>query len=194
MKKILFTLTVLLTVSGYSQKTYFIEGKDTTFCQKVDYKLTIQSYLKSIDYTDLEGQSWKIKGRKNLKDVTTFCQNGIIIDKIPQKAHKPKGYVKWVKRVVDGKLKLYYYHNEFTVSNFGSGFNNGHSTTSSITKFFIKMPDGTFYDVRKNRDLKKHIIPYLKQCNAFNSAYNGDFSHDYDSFSKLVVLYNSVCK
>lgn len=194
MKKILLTLIVLSVVNGYSQKTYFIEGKDTTFCQKIDYKLTVQSYLKSINYTDLNGKDFEIKGRKNLEDVMTFCKYGVITDKIPQKANKPKGYVKWVQRVVDGKLKLYYYHNEFTVSNFGSSFNNGHPTTSSITKFFIKMPDGTFYDIRKNRDLKKHIIPYLKQCDAFNSAYNGDFISDYENFTKMIVLYNSVCK
>ncbi|WP_395052995.1 hypothetical protein [Flavobacterium sp.] len=150
--------------------------------------------MSSIDYTDMEGKTVELKGKKNLTDVTSFYMNGNVIDKIPQKANKPKSYVKWARRVVDGKLKVNYYYNGMSVNNMGTGFMGGVNTNSSITKFFIKMPDGTFYDIRKSRDRKKYIIPYLKQCDAFNSEYNGDFDSSYEEFTKMIVIYNSLCK
>lgn len=193
MKKFLFSLTVLLTFSAYSQTDYFVAAKDTTFCKNFTYKLTAQSYLASIAYTDLDGKSTDIKGRKNLENVSTFYKGGITIDKIPQQADKPESYVKWAKRVVDGKLIINYYENSMTT--YGNyNFNPSGIVTTGITKFFIKMPDGTFYNINKNSDLKKNIIPYLKQCIAFNSAYNGDFRSDYYSFTKMIELYNSLCK
>jgi hypothetical protein len=175
MKNFLFSFILLITFSSNSQN-YFIEGKDTTFCKNLKYDLTIQSYLSSISYTDMDGQGWQVKGRKNLVDVTSMYIGGQTIDKIPQKADKPDGYVKWANRVVNGKLIVNYYDSVM------SSYNTGRSVTTSITKFFIKMPDGTFYNINSGSDMKKHIIPYLKECEAFNSAYNGDFRSAQGSF------------
>ena len=47
--------------------------------------------------------------------------------------------------------------------------------TTGITKHFVKMPDGTYYDINSSKDRKKHIIPYLKKCTEFNSQYKGEF-------------------
>lgn len=189
MKKISLAFLFFLSFISYSQNNYFINNGDTIFCQSFMYKLTIQSYLASIEYTDMQGNHLSIKGRKNLAGVSSFYRNGTIIDKIPQKANKPKSYVKWAERVVDGKLKVNYYNNQTTTFGMSRG-----SVTTSITKFFIKMPDGTFYDIRKSGHRKKYIIPYLQNCEAFNSAYKGNFESDYDSFIKIIELYNSVCK
>ena len=193
MKNILL-FTLFYCVNSFAQNNYFVRDTDTIHAKQISYSLTSQSYLSYIKYTDLNDKKVELKGKKELANVSTFYIDGTNIDKIPQKASKPKSYVKWAKRVVDGKLKVNYYNNSMTVNNIGTGFMGGGSTTSSITKFFIKMPDGIFYDIRKSSDRKKHIIPYLKQCDAFNSAYKGDFDSSYEQFTKTIVLYNSVCK
>ncbi|UPT71192.1 MAG: hypothetical protein M0D53_01910 [Flavobacterium sp. JAD_PAG50586_2] len=195
MKKILL-LSFFFCFSSFAQNNvfYFVRGTDTIYAKQISYNLTIQSYLSSINYTDMDGKTVELKGKKNLADVTSFYIGGSTIDRIPQKASKPKSYVKWATRVVDGKLKVNYYYNEMRVNNMSTGFMGGGTTTSSITKFFIRMPDGTFYDIRKSGDRKKYIIPYLKQCDAFNSAYKGNFDSSYEEFTKTITLYNSLCK
>jgi hypothetical protein len=84
-----------------------------------------------------------------------------------------------------------YYYNQMTTYN---NYNSSGVAHSSITKFFIKMPNGIFYDINDSGDRNKCIIPYLKECDAFTSSYKGDYSKDYDSFIETIKLYNSVCK
>ena len=190
MKKLSFCLLIIFcSLKTYSQEDYYIKGQDTIRVSNLTYDLTMQSYLAELSYTDTNGKPVTVKGRKNLSDVSTLYINYVTIDKIPQKAHKPKGYVKWAHRVVYGKLIVDYYTNSMTTSRAGS-----RPVTTSITKFFIKMPDGTFYDIRKSKDRKKHIIPYLQQCSEFVSAYDGNYSSDYKSFTEMILLYNSLCK
>jgi len=149
--------------------------------------------LGKINYQDETGKFVTAEGKKNLADISTMYTNGKTFDKIPQKAHKPDGHVKWAERVVDGKLIVNYYYNIVSAP---PGFSGGGLApmSSSITKFFIKMPDGTFYNIRDSGDMKKHIIPYLKQCSAFTSVYTGDYNDEVKSFTKTVELYNSLCK
>ena len=195
MKKTLFYLFTFTIFTSYSQTDYFVNVTDTIYAKNISYKLTVQSYLSKINYTDLDGKDKEIKGKKELEGVSTFFINGQIIDKIPQKAHKPEKYVKWANRVVDGKLIVNYYYNEMTT--FGKNTYNSEQMTfrtTGIVKFFIKMPDGTFYDIIKNSDRKNHIIPYLQKCEAFKSAHNGKFEKDYASFIETINLYNSLCE
>lgn len=170
-----------------SQTNYFVyrtdDGTDTIFTKKIDYKVTAQGNLSRIQYTDLEGKTWEMEGRKNLENVETFYIGGGWTDKIPQKTNRPDSYVRWASRVVDGKLKVNHYSHTISSNSFSSGF----------IKFYIKLPDGVFYDIDKGRDMKEHIIPYLKQCDAFNAAYKGDFDNEFNQFVKMIQLYNSVC-
>ena len=190
MKQTIYLLWfTFFSITSYSQDSYFINGKDTVRGTSINYKINSQSYLIEISYKDVSGNNVVLKGKKNLLDVVSIYRYGLIMDKIPQKVDKPKSYVKWANRVVDGKLIVNYYHNTMTTVNVGAG-----TTTTGITKFFIKMPDGIFYDIRKSSHMKKYIIPYLKQCDEFMAVYKGDFSKDYDSFVQTIKLYNSVCK
>ena len=188
MSKLLPYLFLFASIVSYSQTDYFIRGTDTVYCKTVDYRLTAQSYLKGITYTDLDGKEIVIDGRKNLSGVSTFSINEEIIDKIPQKTNKPKKYVKWAKRVVDGKLKVNYYERSITT------YSTKGAVTTTITKFVIKMPDGTFYDIKKKSDRKKHIIPYLQKCEAFNADYRGKYEKHYNDFISMIRLYNALCK
>lgn len=192
MKKFLFFFLILFCFTTYAQNDYFISGSDTIKCYNVSYKLTSQSYLSSVNYADENKVNMRIEDKKYLATISSFLKNGVTIDRIPQKADKPDSYIKWAERIVDGKLKVNYYHSEMTT--YGNmNFHNGGAVTTGITKFFIKMPDGTFYDIRKGSDMKKHIIPYLKECEAFNNAYKGKFDDDYEIFTKMIQVYNSVC-
>ncbi len=195
MKKTLFYLFLFASFVTYSQTDYFVNVADTVYAKNINYKLTSQSYLARINYTDLDGNERVIEGKKELAGVSTFLVNGQIIDKIPQKAHKPDKYVKWATRVVHGKLIVNYYYNEITTFSKNT-YKSEKMTerTSGIAKFFIKMPDGTFYDIINNRDRKKYIIPYLQECEAFNAAYKGKFEKNYVSFIEMINLYNSLCE
>ncbi len=159
-----------------------VEGGDTIFCKAVSYRTTPQGYLGQVVYTDLDGKTWEMEGKNNLKSISSFYNGGGFTDKIPQRVSKPDSYVRWAPRVVDGKLKVNYYE-----SMMSSGIN------STFKKFYVRMPDGTFYDV-DTTDRKKHIIPYLQQCEAFNAAYKGNFSNEFNSFVKMIQLYNEVCR
>ncbi len=93
--------------------------------------------------------------------------------------------------MVDGKLIVNYYHSEMTTRNI---YRDGSTKdiTTGITKHFVKMPNGTYYDIRSKKDRKKHIIPYLKRCAKFRTAYTGDY--DKRTFNEIITLYNELCE
>lgn len=195
MKNFTFCLIILfISLKSYSQKDYYVVGSDTTRCSYLSYKLTIQSYLAEVSYKNAAGEFVVFKGRKNVPDITTIFSSGQIKDRVPQSVNSPESYVKWAERVVDGKLIVDFYHHTMTTYGNDFGGYSNQSLTSGITKFYIKMPDGTFYDIRKSKHMKKYIIPYLKECTAFTDVYKGDYSNEHDSFIEMIKLYNSVCK
>ena len=192
---------------------YFIVEKDTTFCSNLEYGTTAQGYLKSVRYTDTNGKDIVIKGRKEVPDVLTFYREEVSIDKIPLKASKPKSYVRYTPRAVDGKLKVYVRYplnmgpstihsnapNPLTMANStaSSGAMGSTQTMSGrmgVYKFFLKLPDGTYYKINNKKNMKKYIIPYLLECPEFKSQYTGDFSKEEEAFIEMIELYNSVCE
>ncbi|MEY8848567.1 hypothetical protein AB9K26_07115 [Psychroserpens sp. XS_ASV72] len=210
-KTILLINLTIYSLICYSQD-YFIVANDTTFCTNLEYGTTGQGYLKSVRYTDANGNNIVIKGRKEVPDVLTFYRQGVFIDKVPQKANKPDSYIRYTERTVDGKLKVYSDNpinigrssyrsnapNPLTMNNSTvSRPQNGSIQTTSgrvgVYRFFLKLPNGTFYKINSKKNMKKHIIPYLKKCNAFNNQYNGDFSTDEQPFMEMIDLYNSIC-
>lgn len=91
---------------------------------------------------------------------------------------------------MDGKLIVNYYHSEITTTYWESD-GDIKDITTGITKHFVKMPNGTYYDIRSSKDRKKHIIPYLKRCAKFKSQYKGEFKK-YE-FNQIITLYNQLC-
>ena len=187
-QKVIFLVAVFLISSNlfFAQtekpKDYFVTKTDTVFCTDLTYDLTSQGYLKSIKYKDLNGTSVEIK--KNVPDVQTFYHFENTKDKIPLKANKPDGYIRYTWRIVDGPLKVYLAQQ--TVS--GSG------NVTGTYRFFLKLPDGTFYKINNKKNLKNFIKPYLLKCPAFASNYKGDFSTREKPFMETIKLYNSLCK
>jgi hypothetical protein len=183
--KLIFTILASLLIScAIAQKSdYFVVGTDTTFCTKLSASFTSQSYIGELNYLDSESKKVALKGRKNIPDIILLCINGKTLDRVPQKLNKPEGYIKWSPRVVNGKLIVNYYESTMSTQ----------TATTSIVRFYLRMPDGTYYNIYKSKDVKTFIIPYLEQCKSFKSKYKGDYSRNYDDFTKTIELYNSLC-
>jgi hypothetical protein len=190
----LTTSLALLCFIAFAQqekgRNYFIiKGKDTTHCQELKYKTTAQGYLSGLEYTDDEGKKVKIDGRKKVPDVETICVNNVIYDKVPLKASKPDSYIRYTERVVDGKVKVYLDLPEYN-------YNYASESGGPVGKyrFFVKLPDGTYYKINSRSNMKKYIEPYLKKCDEFRDGYKGPFSSNEEEFKKMIKYYNSVCK
>jgi hypothetical protein len=65
---------------------------------------------------------------------------------------------------------------------------------SGTYRFFIKMPDGSFHKINNKKNLNTIIKPFLLECNAFSSNYQGIFSTREKPFMETIELYNSLCK
>jgi hypothetical protein len=168
------------------KQDFFIVGKkDTTFCKKLSMGVTGQGYLNRLEYTDLKGKEVKLKGRSDVPDVTTLCINGKLIDRVPQKPNKPEGYVTFISRAVDGKLIVYLE---------GTTYSSTMQSQIGSYRFFLKMPDGTYYRINDSGNIKKYIKPYLMKCKEFADQYKGDFDTEEKPFMETVKLYNSLCK
>ena len=151
-QKVIFLSAIFLNSSNllFAQtdkpKDYFVTKTDTVFCTELTYNTTAQGYLKSFKYTDLTGKPVEIK--KNVPDVQTFYHHGQTDDKIPLKADKPDSYIRYTCRSVDGPLKVY-----LAYQTYSSG------SSSGTYRFFLKLPDGTFYKINNKKNLKNFIKP-----------------------------------
>uniref|UniRef100_UPI00404A98B5 hypothetical protein n=1 Tax=Gelidibacter sp. TaxID=2018083 RepID=UPI00404A98B5 len=194
-----FVIAVLIGVlsTNMSAQDYFVVQNDTTFCKNLDYRTTAQGYLKKISYINSEGNEVSIEGRKNVPDVITFYRDSLTIDKIPLKASKPDSYVRYIARAVDGKLKTY--SNAFTRSKSADKYTPGnplgdwnYGGTMGAYHYTIKMPNGIFYDI-SNKNIKKHIKPFLLKCVEFKNQYKGEYKKNEVYFNQMIELYNSLC-
>jgi len=177
-----------------SELDYYIIGSDTTYCTGLWYSKTSQSYIGTVNYVGMEGDTVSMNERSKVRSIVSFHILGSTVDRVPQKASKPNRYVQWADRIVEGKLTLNYYRKRSrTIELNGAGGQNS-MQSKVIVIFYVKMPDGTYYDINKKSDRKKYIIPYLEKCKAFKDAYEGDYSHEKDDFVKTIELYNSLCE
>lgn len=198
MKIKIITIGILLFITSFTiySQDFFIVKKDTIFCSNLIFSSTAQGYLKSIGYKDVNGKNISIKGRKNVPDVITFFINGHYIDKTPLKASKPNSYIRYTKRTVDGKLIVYLARQEhldlFPMGSPHSDLNNRQGP-AGIYRFYLKIPNGTFYKINKN-NIKNHIESYLLKCTDFKEQYKGDYSPKEQPFMDMIRVYNSLCK
>ena len=183
-------IMLIITSIDVNAQHYFVVGKDTTFCNYLVYGTTAQGFLNSLEYTDTTGKNIILEGRDNVPDVATFFINGFSIDKTPVRAHKPNGYIRYTERAVDGKLRVYLARQSYTPA-MGSLEAGG---PSGIYRFYLKMPDGTYYKINNKHNMEDFIKPYLLKCKDFENQYKGDFSAHEGPFMKMIRLYNSLCE
>lgn len=187
MKKLLFLILLAsnqLLGQTSASNDYYATKTDTVYCSKLDFTCSYQGYLKLLTFTNTKGDSLAISGKENLVNVITIKIGNVIYDKVPQKVHRPNGYVKFIRRAIDGKLIVYDYRSVMRTQ----------QMTSEIVKFFIKMPDGVYYNINKKKHLKKYIIPYISTCYEFLKVYNREMTNEKDKFMEMIKLYNSVCE
>jgi len=199
--------------SGVISTGFFVTGSDTVFCSDIFYVANSKGKLKRLDYTVTEATSLayrtssvgkvlsdnskvRLRGHKHIPDVSTFQYNrpssdtALIYDKVPKNADEPLGETQYVRRRVDGKLKLYIEHNSYIGFSGSTGTN--YVQTSSFC-YILKLADGTFVNVDNKENMKNIVIPYLKKCEAFTKAYKGDFNIGEEGFTAMIELYNSLC-
>ncbi len=216
-KFLLFTIIFSLSINSFSQD-YFIIKNDTTFCNKLKYTTSSQGYLKKLEFINLSGIETTLKGKKNVSDVSTIYLKGNTFDKIPLKASKPKSYVRFTKRVVDGKLKVYLMRQKTITTIRPTSSTKIAPNTTLVThygpekgaagnyRFFIKLPNGTFYKVNKKKNIEKYIEPYLLKCEEFKKQFKGfhfdrakfaakgsSLDENEQHFIEQIELYNSLC-
>jgi hypothetical protein len=205
-KKLTMLLVILIiSINSYSQD-YFIVNKDTTFCSNLNFKTSGQGYLRFISYTNENGKEIIISKRKKVPDITTLHIDDTTRDRIPQKANKPNSYIRYTKRVVDGKLKVYLYEPYDGHAGIRMGMPNPKTydpknypstgidqKVQGVYRFFLKMPDGTYYKINSKKNRTKYIIPYLNKCEDFKNEYKGNFSPGEPQFMETIELYNSLC-
>ncbi len=190
---------VLIVNFGYSQDYYIVEN-DTTYGKELRYEITAQGYLKEISFKKPDGTAIMLKKKKELRNVTSLYINEISIDRVPLKPSKPEGYVRFLVRAVDGKIKTYsndsYRPTTTTKYTPGSPFGDFKEGGSKMGSYHytIKMPDGTYYDIKKRKNLNNHIKPFLLKCQKFKKQYKGDYNTHEKSFNKTIKLYNSLCQ
>lgn len=195
--KLVIAFLIGIISNHISAQDYFVVQNDTTFCENLNFRTTAQGYLKKISYTSSEGTEVNIEKRKNVPDVVTFYIKGVTKDKTPLKASKPNSYVRYMERMIDGKLITY--SNTFTRptsstkytpnSPFGPFKTGG---TMGAYHFTIKMTNGVFYDISK-KNIKKYIKPFLLKCEKFKNQYKGEYKKAEIPFNEMIELYNSLC-
>lgn len=199
MKYSIYITTVLLmaTSSLFAQEDDYIvkNEKDTIYCSSVTYERK-QYTVREITYYDKDGNMSIVNKKNNFGNITLFRQDGNIYELI-----NLDGIVRGVKetffwRKINGKVILYDFykeHNDVT-----SGRDSHMAGPTIYMVYVVKLPDGRFIQlIAKN--IKKIIMPYMEECEAFKNTYKGYSSDKTDLFTQkvefenMLKLYNSVC-
>jgi hypothetical protein len=202
MKKIFFSLacSFLLNANTHAQE-YFVRNnsKDTIRCSNMEYTTSSQGFIVELTYTDKAGKPVKLEGKKKLKDINTLNYTTGIVERMPLKISKPDAYVRYGERVINGKLKVLVYNDQYQTTNWvkspiDSRMDGYKTSTSGTYMLYLKMPDGTFLNANKKKVVKKIIKPYLLKCKEFEENYKGKFTNEEKQFMDMIRIYNSVCK
>lgn len=184
-----FALTIILfqissqLFSQSPDSDYFItQVKDTVFCSDLTYSTNTWGYINFLSYTRPDGTPIKYQSKKTAPVILTLHLDGKTLDRIPLKP-KSRHDVIYLERTVDGPLKVYLQHQNQSYSSKG--------TVMYI--FYIKLPDGPYYQVNKKLNMSQVIVPYLKKCSAFTAQYDGDYSNKEEPFIEMIRLYNTLC-
>lgn len=162
---------------------YFItQTKDTVYCSELKYGTNTWGYINYLSYFQPDGTPIKYQSKKTVPVILTLCIQGTTFDRIPLKP-KSKHDVIYLKRTVDGPLKVYLQHQNMSYSSSGT----------AMYIFYLKMPDGKFYRINNKLNMSQFIVPYLKKCTAFTDQYHGDYSNKEEPFIEMIRLYNQLC-
>jgi hypothetical protein len=197
--KICSLLVFLLAGLSIHAQEYFVRGKDTTYARNMEYTTNSQGFITEIKYTDRSGKQVTLDGKKNLKNVQSLHYNNGVVERMPLKISKPDAYVRYGGRVVDGKLKVLLYDDQeetltWVRNPWDQRMSKFQNTTSGTRLFYLRLPDGTLYDLSKKKEVKNNVMPYLMKCDEFRKQYKDDLSMKQNDIVKMIRLYNDVCR
>ena len=186
-KKIIYLLLILFgttithtNAQSVRSSSYFISiENDTTFCNSLDYGTDTKGALNILNYESIKGAQKIIKGKNKVPNIVTFSINGVTFDKIPYNIESPGYAYIYSERKVDGIVKVYY---DQKIPN-----------QNDILRYYIRLPNHSYYQVNKEKNIEKYIKPFLLECPDFREAYQGDFSNDKNSFFDMIEFYNFLC-
>jgi hypothetical protein len=211
MRKILLFLFFCDSLAVLAQKadsrfylTY--SNGDTLVCNGIHFETSPKFALITLTYTTSSGEIVKLKDRKSIpKTLSGFKTDFWYYDMMPKNIKKPDGKKVVGKRHVDGKLKLskcYHFQTHTFTDKTSMGGSIQRSQTKATTYVHLIMPDGSRIDVN-NKTIKYAILPYLRQCEQYNSDYPKDIKlkknmmtreFEYDAFINMIRNYNLHCK
>lgn len=190
--KVLLILPLFFIFTSFCQSNdhldYFATPTDTVFCTDLAYEASSFCYLSKLTYTDVHGKEVKLqfKNSKILEpNIVTLKMKNVILDKVPLKVNKPDSYARFMERIVDGEILVYFYESP----------SNSDPTSISMSKFFMKMPNGVYYNIVEYKDINEFVCPYLAKSKAFKREFKGeciDLSGEKEEFIKMIKLYNSL--
>lgn len=194
-------MCLLFCNTFFKAQEYFVRNNnlDTIRCSNMEYTTNSQGFIVELTYTDKSGKQVKLEGKKKLKDINTLNYKTGIVERMPLKLSDPDGYVRYGERVVNGKLKVLLYNDQYQTTDWvkspiDSRMDGYKTTTSGTYMLYLKMPDGTYLNANKNKVIKKNIKPYLMQCKEFEKNYKGNFTREEKQFMDMIRIYNSICK
>lgn len=110
-----------------------------------------------------------ITKRRDVPVITAIFINGFHYDLVPIKIKDSNGRHIFVKRVVDGKLRMYFYRIIITSYRINNTLQGNTITSTEDIYFRLMLPDGRFINVEKKRNMKNIIQPCIDKCAVFKS-------------------------
>jgi hypothetical protein len=206
-KQIRRLITILGLVS-FSQKqsfaqNYFITlSKDTVVCKRINFFDTnAQGKMIDIEYVDNKNETIRLK-KNDIPEINKICQNGVVYLRMPLKISKPDGYYRYGKRMVQGKIIVDVYDDQYTSYRLKENFDGSYNsqgvmkrTTEGIYLRHVTLPDGTVYEVSGLKALKalKVIRKLMFECEEYEKEYNSNPKYQTCTFEEAVSDYNKMC-
>jgi len=201
-------LITLLGLSSFFQKhsfaqNYFITlSKDTVVCKRINFFDTnAQGKMIDIEYVDNKNETIRLK-KNDIPEINKICQNGVVYLRMPLKISKPDGYYRYGKRMVQGKIIVDVYDDQYTSYRLKENFDGSYNsqgvmkrTTEGIYLRHVTLPDGTVYEVSGLKALNalKVIRKLMFECEEYEKEYNSNPKYQTCTFEEAVSDYNKMC-
>jgi hypothetical protein len=204
MKKIATLLFLALTSISYSysQNYYITTGNDSVVCKKINFFDTnAQGEMIDLEFINMMNDTIRLK-KRNVPEIKTICQNGIIYLRMPLNINKPDGYYRYGRRMVKGKIIVDVF-DDVNISyrlkeNFDGSYNQQgvmKETREGIYMRHVRLPDGSLYEVSGLKALKalKAIRKFMFECEQYKKEYFSNPKYQTCTFEEAVADYNKMC-
>jgi hypothetical protein len=199
---IILGLVSLFQKQSFAQNYFITLSKDTVVCKRINFFDTnAQGKMIDIEYVDNKNETIRLK-KNDIPEINKICQNGVVYLRMPLKISKPDGYYRYGKRMVQGKIIVDVYDDQYTSYRLKENFDGSYNsqgvmkrTTEGIYLRHVTLPDGTVYEVSGLKALKalKVIRKLMFECEEYEKEYNSNPKYQTCTFEEAVSDYNKMC-